>query len=150
MARVVLWPQMLQVKATRIRLRGDLVKRDHGKVEIFSVLDPSSAPAGTDGPSIPDPVVQPPTDAALKTNPIASSYYSFPKNKTLIYQSPTINVFFFFKKKNDEYKAITLDIVRLLKRGTMLLESLGSDWRSESLASSGSKQTVSVRKLREE
>jgi len=143
---------MLQVKATRIRLRGDLVKRDHGKVEIFSVLDPSSAPAGTDGPSIPDPVVQPPTDAALKTNPIASSYYSFPKNKTLIYQSPTINFFFFFflKKKNDGYKAITLDIVRLLKRGTMLLESLGSDWRSESLASSGSKQTVSVRKLREE
>jgi hypothetical protein len=48
------------------------------------------------------------------------------------------------------FKAITLDIVRLLKRGTMLLESLGSDWRSESLASSGSKQTVSVRKLREE
>jgi hypothetical protein len=58
--------------------------------------------------------------------------------------------FFFLKKKNDGYKAITLDIVRLLKRGTMLLESLGSDWRSESLASSGSKQTVSVRKLREE
>lgn len=39
--------------------------------------------------------------------------------------------------------------MRLLKRGTML-ESLGSDWISESLPSSGSKRTVSVRKLREE
>jgi hypothetical protein len=74
---VVLWPQTLQVKATRIRLRGDLVKRDHGKVEILSVPEPLSAPAGTDGPSIPDPVVQPLTDAALKTNPIAA-FYSFP------------------------------------------------------------------------
>lgn len=75
MARVVLWPQTLQVKATRIRLRGDLVKRDHGKVETLSLLDPSSAPAGADGPSMPEPVVQPRTDAALRTNPIAASWY---------------------------------------------------------------------------
>lgn len=74
MARVVRWPQTLQVKATRIRLRGDLVKRDQGKVEIWSVLDSESEPAGTGGPSIPEPVVQPLTLAALRTKPIAASW----------------------------------------------------------------------------
>lgn len=73
MARVVRWPQTLQVKATRIRRRGDLVKRDQGNVEICSVPDSDSEPAGTDGPSMPDPVVHPLTLAALKTNPIAAS-----------------------------------------------------------------------------
>ena len=74
---------MLQVKATRIRLRGDLVKRDPGKVDILSVPDPLSvAPARTDGPSIPDLVDHPLIDAAPNTNrsnPIAASYFHFPK-----------------------------------------------------------------------
>lgn len=73
MARVVRWPQTLQVKATRIRRRGDLVNRDQGNVEICSVPDSDSEPAGTDGPSMPEPVVHPLTLAALKTNPIAAS-----------------------------------------------------------------------------
>lgn len=73
MARVVRCPQTLQVKATRIRRRGDFVKRDQGNVEIRSVPDSDSEPAGTDGPSMPDPVVHPLTFAALRTNPIAAS-----------------------------------------------------------------------------
>lgn len=73
MARVVRWPQTLQVKATRIRRRGDLVKRDQGNVEICSVPDSESEPVETDGPSMPDPVVHPLTLAALKTKPIAAS-----------------------------------------------------------------------------
>lgn len=78
MARVVLCPQTLQVKATRIRLRGDFVNSDQGNVETVS----TSALAGRDGPSIPEPVVHPLTDAALKTNPMASSYKSkFQKKK---------------------------------------------------------------------
>lgn len=56
-----------------MRRRGDLVKSDQGKVDIRSVPDSESEPAGTDGPSIPDPVVQPLTLAALNTNPIAAS-----------------------------------------------------------------------------
>lgn len=72
MARVVRWLQMVQVKATSILLLGDLVKRDHGKVEMF----PDSLPlptAGTEGPSIPEPVVHPLPTAALSTSPIAAS-----------------------------------------------------------------------------
>lgn len=72
MALVVLWPQTLQVKATRIRLRGDFVNSDQGNVDTVS----ESAFAGRDGPSIPEPVVQPLTEAALNTNPMASSYDS--------------------------------------------------------------------------
>lgn len=49
------------------------MKRDQGKVETFSIPDFSSAPAGTGGPSMPESVVQPLTDAALSTNPIAAS-----------------------------------------------------------------------------
>lgn len=60
---------MLQVNATSILLRGDLVKRENGNVDIFSV--PVSA--GTDGPSIPEPVVQPLPTAAFNTSPIAAS-----------------------------------------------------------------------------
>ena len=53
------------------------MKRDHGKVEMFPVPDsPSQPTAGTEGPSIPDPVVHPLPAAALSTNPIAASLES--------------------------------------------------------------------------
>lgn len=74
MARVVRCPQTLQVKATSIRRRGDLVKSDQGKVDTCSIPVSGFEPAGTDGPSIPDPVVHPRTFAALRTNPIAASW----------------------------------------------------------------------------
>jgi len=45
------------------------VNNDHGNVETVSV----SVLAGRDGPSIPEPVVHPLTEAALNTSPIASS-----------------------------------------------------------------------------
>lgn len=77
MARVVRWPHTLHVKATRILRRGDLVKRDHGKVDTIWLVESDSA--GVGGPSIPDPVVQPRPVAALSTNPIAASYS--PKRK---------------------------------------------------------------------
>jgi len=65
---------MVQVKATSILLLGDFVKRDHGKVEMFPVPDSLSLPtAGTEGPSIPEPVVHPLPVAALSTSPIAAS-----------------------------------------------------------------------------
>ncbi|RDX64901.1 hypothetical protein CR513_56489, partial [Mucuna pruriens] len=70
----VRWRQMVQVKATSILLLGDFVKRDHGKVEMFPVPDSLSLPtAGTEGPSIPEPVVHPLPAAALSTSPIAAS-----------------------------------------------------------------------------
>lgn len=72
MARVVRWPQTLQVKATSIRRLGDLVKRDQGKVE--TVQSGDSRSAGMEGPSIPDPVVHPLPAAAFRTRPIAASY----------------------------------------------------------------------------
>lgn len=50
------------------------MKRDHGKVETFSVLDLASLPSGTGGPSIPEPVVHPLPAAALSANPIAASF----------------------------------------------------------------------------
>jgi len=65
---------MLQVKATRILRRGDLVNRDHGKVETFSETELVSVPAGLEGPSIPEPVVHPLPAAAFSTNPIATSF----------------------------------------------------------------------------
>jgi len=65
---------MVQVKAMSILRLGDLVKSDHGKVEIFSFPDwPSFPTAGTGGPSIPEPVVHPLPVAALNTSPIAAS-----------------------------------------------------------------------------
>ena len=72
MARVVRWVQSLQVNAISILRRGDLVNRDHGKVDIFAVLDPAS-PTGSGGPSIPEPVVHPLPAAALRTKPMAAS-----------------------------------------------------------------------------
>lgn len=59
---------------------------DHGNVEIVS----ASAFAGRDGPSIPEPVVQPLTEAALKTNPMASSYKSkFRRNYLILLETIT-------------------------------------------------------------
>jgi hypothetical protein len=69
MARVVRCPHTLQVKATRILRRGDLVKSDHGSVDTSG----RPAPPAVGGPSIPDPVVQPLPVAALITSPIAAS-----------------------------------------------------------------------------
>ena len=71
MALVVRWPHTLQLKATSILRRGDLVNKDHGKVEILQF---SAVVSGIGGPSIPDPVVHPPPVAALRTIPIAASY----------------------------------------------------------------------------
>lgn len=73
MARVVRWPQMLQVNATRIRRRGDFVNKDHGKVD---TCESDSEFSGADGPFKPEPVVQPLTFTELNTNPIAASLES--------------------------------------------------------------------------
>lgn len=98
MARVVLCPQTLQVKATRIRLRGDFVNSDQGNVETVSA---SSALAGRDGPSIPEPVVHPLTDAALKTNPMASSYKSKFQKNTFEKSKPMFEIEILHSRKFD-------------------------------------------------
>jgi hypothetical protein len=72
MALVVRCPHTLQVKATRIRRRGDLVNSDQGSVDTCGPSDPPPLLA-SGGPSIPDPVVQPLPVAAPSTNPIAAS-----------------------------------------------------------------------------
>jgi hypothetical protein len=72
MALVVRCPHTLQVKATRMRRRGDFVKRDQGSVDTSGLPAPPALLA-VGGPSIPDPVVQPLPVAALTTSPIAAS-----------------------------------------------------------------------------
>jgi len=75
MALVVRCPHTLQVKATRMRRRGDFVKRDQGSVDTSGLPAPPALLA-VGGPSIPDPVVQPLPVAALTTSPIAASLES--------------------------------------------------------------------------
>ena len=72
MALVVRCPHTLQVKATRIRRRGDFVKSDQGSVDTSGLSAPPALLA-VGGPSMPDPVVQPLPVAALTTIPMAAS-----------------------------------------------------------------------------
>jgi hypothetical protein len=72
MALVVRCPHTLQVKATRMRRRGDFVKRDQGSVDTSGLPAPPALLA-VGGLSIPDPVVQPLPVAALTTSPMAAS-----------------------------------------------------------------------------